>query len=184
MCRADRILLWALAAGGCSPRSAPPARACYEVRSRVESTGVGVLGVTKLVKTGSMAQLSTDTFEFDRVEMSRGALPPGRFDLPDSFPWYRLRSRTDSTAVSMVWRSAAESILIDTHNGFTGGLFRLSRRDDTLAGGGVWISDDGQAAYVSLTLIPLANACDAGYSTKVSGHPRLQPGASGPPATR
>jgi hypothetical protein len=66
----------------------------------------------------------------------------------------------------MVWRSTADSILIDTHNGFTGGLFRLSRRDDTLVGGGVWTSDDGQAAYVSLTLIPLADACGAGYKTR------------------
>jgi hypothetical protein len=63
----------------------------------------------------------------------------------------------------MVWRTAAESILIDTHNGFTGGLFRLARRDDTLVGGGVWISDDGQAAYVSMSLIPLPNACGAGH---------------------
>jgi hypothetical protein len=87
--------------------------------------------MTKLAKTGSMARLSMDTVESDRVEMLPGAPPPGRFDLPDSFPWYRLRSRADVTAVSMVWRSAAESIPIDTHNGFTGGLFRLSSTSAT-----------------------------------------------------
>jgi hypothetical protein len=162
MCRADRILLWALTAAGCSPWSAPPARACYEVRSRVESTGVGVLGVTKLVKTGSMARLTTDTLEFDGMKIQPGALPPGRFDLPDSFSWYRLRFPTDSTTTSMIWRSAAGAILIDTHNGFTGGSYRLARRHDTLAGGGVWLSDDGQAAYDSMTLIPLPNACGPG----------------------
>lgn len=110
-----------------------------------------------------MARLHTDTFAFDRVEILPGALPPGRFDLPDSFPWYRLRSLTDSTALSMVWRSAAESILIDTHDGFTRGLYRLARRHDTLVGGGVWMSDDGQAGYISLTLIPLPNACGVGH---------------------
>ena len=156
-------LLWALAAAGCVPRCAPPARACYEVRSRMDSTGFGVLGVTKLVQSDSMERLHPDTFEFDRVEIFPGALPPGRFDLPDSFPWYRLRSRTDSTASSMVWRSAAESILIDTHDGFMGGSYRLARRHDTLVGGGVWMSDDGQAGYISLTLIPLPNACGAGH---------------------
>jgi hypothetical protein len=162
VCRTNRLLLWALAAAGCSPRSAPLARACYEVRSRIDSTGFGALGVTKLVRRDSMARPTTDTFEFDPVEVWPGALPPGRFDLPDSFPWYRVRSPTGSTAVSIVWRSEGASILIDTHNGFTGGLFRLARRHHTIAGGGVWTSDDGQAAYVSLALIPLANSCGAG----------------------
>src|SRR6185369_14652326 len=123
--RPDQLLLMVLVAAGCSPRSAPPAGACYEVRSRVDSTGSGILGVTKLVKSDSMERVQTDTFEFDGAVVWPAALPLGRFDLPDSFPWYRLRSRADSTATFMVWRPVAESILLATHNGFTGGLFRL-----------------------------------------------------------
>jgi Alpha-tubulin suppressor and related RCC1 domain-containing proteins len=50
VCRAGRLLLWALAVAGCSPRSVPLARACYEVRSRIDSTGFGAwLTLTALV---------------------------------------------------------------------------------------------------------------------------------------
>jgi hypothetical protein len=105
-------------------------------------------------------EMWVDTFALSSASVNP-LLPDRRPGLPDSEPWYHVRVPSDSLVTWMVWRPQGDSVLIDTHDGFTGALYRLGRRGDTLTGAGTWIPDGGLMASHSLRLVPLSGGCQA-----------------------
>jgi hypothetical protein len=145
-----------LTVSGCAPRSGAQASRCYEVLTTVDSTGWGEVGEAWF-DLDTTPHTWVDTLALSSVLVD--PLLPNVW-LPDSEPWYHVTVPSDSLA-TFVWRPQGDSVLIDTHDRFTGALYRLGRRGDTLTGGGIWIPDAGLTAAHSLRLIPLSGGCQA-----------------------
>jgi hypothetical protein len=150
----------------CAPMSVARHSRCYEVRTTVDSTGWGNVGEAWHDRDMTPG-IQVDTFALSSAPVDP-VLPDHRLGLPDSQPWYHVSKPSDSRVTWIVWRPQGDSVLTDTHDGFTGALYRLGRQGDTLIGGGIWIPDVGRMAAMSLRLVPLRRGCES----------RLQAGAA------
>ena len=142
----------------CAPMSVARHSRCYEVRTSLDSTGWGKVGEAWHGRDMT-PETSVDTFALSSVPVDP-ELPDHRPGLPDSQPWYHVSMPSDSRVTWIVWRPQGDSVLIDTHDGFTGALYRLGGQSDTLIGGGIWIPDVGRMAALSLRLVPLRRGCE------------------------